>query len=170
MEDEVRMSKPIKRYTVSLPIRENQVLLGMKRRGFGEGKWNGFGGKVEPAETTEAAAHREIKEETGGLTAKTIEEMGIIIFDIEGKDHRLEVHFFRVLDWEGAPQATEEMRPEWFATDAIPYGEMWAEDKLWLPILLAGKKFQGSCFYESDEHTINSHTIREVAVLEPAAT
>jgi hypothetical protein len=24
---------------------KNQVLLGMKKRGFGEGKWNGFGGK-----------------------------------------------------------------------------------------------------------------------------
>lgn len=163
------MSKPIKRYTVSLPIRGNQVCLGMKLRGFGEGKWNGFGGKVEPGETHEAAARREIKEETGGMTAKVIEEIGIITFDIEGKDHRLEVHFFRVTDWVGEPTQTDEMRPEWFATDSIPYGEMWAEDKLWLPLLLAGKKFQGSCYYESDEHTIKSHTIQEVAVLEPAA-
>lgn len=26
---------------------QNQVLLAMKKRGFGEGKWNGSGGKVE---------------------------------------------------------------------------------------------------------------------------
>ena len=37
---------------------KNQILLGMKKRGFGSGKWNGFGGKVEPNETIEEAAKR----------------------------------------------------------------------------------------------------------------
>ena len=35
----------------------SEVLLGMKKRGFGVGKWNGFGGKVEPGESIVAAAH-----------------------------------------------------------------------------------------------------------------
>ena len=30
---------------------ETKVLLGMKKRGFGVDKWNGFGGKVEVGET-----------------------------------------------------------------------------------------------------------------------
>lgn len=34
------------------------VLLGMKKRGFGAGKWNGFGGKVQPGETIEEAARQ----------------------------------------------------------------------------------------------------------------
>nr|CAD7569503.1 unnamed protein product [Timema californicum] len=34
------------------------VLLGMKKRGFGKGKWNGFGGKVELGETIHQAAVR----------------------------------------------------------------------------------------------------------------
>lgn len=29
----------------------SDILLGWKKRGFGQGKWNGFGGKVEPGET-----------------------------------------------------------------------------------------------------------------------
>lgn len=37
---------------------KNQILLGMKKRGLGSGKWNGFGGKVEPNETIEEAAKR----------------------------------------------------------------------------------------------------------------
>ena len=45
--------------------REGEVLLGMKKRGFGEGKWNGFGGKVEAGETIVEAAAREVKEECG---------------------------------------------------------------------------------------------------------
>jgi 8-oxo-dGTP diphosphatase / 2-hydroxy-dATP diphosphatase len=36
----------------------NEILLGLKKRGFGEGKWNGFGGKVNPTETITDAAIR----------------------------------------------------------------------------------------------------------------
>ena len=36
----------------------------MKKRGFGEGKYNGFGGKIKDKETIEAAAIRELYEET----------------------------------------------------------------------------------------------------------
>ena len=45
--------------------REQQLLLAMKKRGFGTGKWNGAGGKVEPGETIEQAAIRECQEEIG---------------------------------------------------------------------------------------------------------
>lgn len=44
--------------TLVMVTRPNQVLLGMKKRGFGEGKWNGFGGKVEKGETIFEAAQR----------------------------------------------------------------------------------------------------------------
>lgn len=42
-----------------------RVLLGMKKRGFGEGKWNGFGGKREGEETMVECAQRELQEESG---------------------------------------------------------------------------------------------------------
>lgn len=35
-----------------------QILLGMKKRGFGAGKWNGFGGKLEENESNEVGAKR----------------------------------------------------------------------------------------------------------------
>lgn len=38
--------------------RTREILLGMKKRGFGMGKWNGFGGKIEGDETTEEGARR----------------------------------------------------------------------------------------------------------------
>jgi 8-oxo-dGTP pyrophosphatase MutT (NUDIX family) len=34
---------------------EQKILLAMKKRGFGEGKWNGVGGKREPGESIEGA-------------------------------------------------------------------------------------------------------------------
>eukprot|EP00047_Mylnosiga_fluctuans_P013933 m.34239 g.34239 ORF g.34239 m.34239 type:complete len:76 (+) comp5193_c0_seq2:48-275(+) len=30
------------------------------------------------------------------------------------------------------------MAPEWFALDAIPFDRMWADDKIWMPMLLEG--------------------------------
>ena len=53
-----------------------RVLLGMKKRGFGVGKWNGFGGKVEPGETVVEAAAREVTEECG-YSVKT-EDLGCV--------------------------------------------------------------------------------------------
>lgn len=44
--------------TLVLVVQPGRVLLGMKKRGFGAGKWNGFGGKVQPGETIEQAARR----------------------------------------------------------------------------------------------------------------
>ena len=42
-----------------------RVLLGMKKRGFGVGKWNGFGGKLHANETMVECAARELHEESG---------------------------------------------------------------------------------------------------------
>lgn len=44
--------------TLVLVVQPGRVLLGMKKRGFGAGKWNGFGGKVQPGESIEDAARR----------------------------------------------------------------------------------------------------------------
>lgn len=39
----------------------------MKKRGFGAGRWNGTGGKVEAGETAQQATKRETEEEIGVL-------------------------------------------------------------------------------------------------------
>jgi 8-oxo-dGTP diphosphatase / 2-hydroxy-dATP diphosphatase len=36
----------------------NKILLGLKKRGFGKGKWNGFGGKLEKDENIIECAKR----------------------------------------------------------------------------------------------------------------
>ena len=48
--------KPHKLFTLMLVVKDGRVLLGEKKRGFGMGKWNGFGGKVEAGETILEAA------------------------------------------------------------------------------------------------------------------
>lgn len=119
-----------------------KVLLGMKKRGFGKGRWNGFGGKVFPEETIEEAAKREIREEAS-IEANDLEKMGVIEFEFKGNPEILEVHIFRSNDFSGMPIESEEMKPQWFHVDEVPFEEMWPDDKAWFPLLLSGKKFRG---------------------------
>ncbi|NTW14329.1 MAG: NUDIX domain-containing protein [Candidatus Moranbacteria bacterium] len=128
--------------TLCLATDGRRVLLGMKKRGFGANRWNGFGGKLEPDESIVDAAKREMLEESG-VRITSLERVGIHEFEFRENPEILEVHVFRVDSFEGEPVETEEMRPQWFSFDDIPYAEMWPDDAYWLPMFLAGKKFRG---------------------------
>lgn len=128
--------------TLCLAVRNQEVLLGMKKRGFGAGRWNGFGGKLEPGETIEAGARREMLEECGVVIGR-MEEVGVHEFEFAADPGEiLEVHVFRVDDFSGEPRETEEMRPQWFSFESIPYDDMWPDDRFWIPLFLAGKRFE----------------------------
>ncbi len=138
--------------------KDNQLLLGMKKRGLGEGRWNGFGGKVLENETIEAAAMREVEEECG-INVTKLEQRGIINFSWPNKkSDPLEGHIFEALEYSGNPIETEEMKPQWFDLDKIPYEEMWADDILWLPHFLANKKFKAEFSFD-DSDKIIAHSI-----------
>lgn len=128
--------------TLCLVIKDGKVLLGMKKRGFGEGRWNGFGGKVQPNESIEAAAIRETREEAG-IEVRNLTEVGVLDFDFGSEQPIHEVHIFKTSEFKGSPSESEEMRPQWFTFNEIPYGQMWADDRFWLPLLLEDKKFKG---------------------------
>ncbi len=124
-----------------------KVLLGMKKRRFGVGRWNGFGGKIEKGETLEQAATRELKEEVG-IEAVKMEKQGILEFSFESDPAVLEVHIFRVTEFRGEPIETEEMKPQWFHVDHIPFEQMWSDDIHWFPFFLAGQKFRGKFLFD----------------------
>jgi len=135
--------------TLCIIAESDRILLGMKKRGFGAGKWNGFGGKVAEGESIEDAARREVVEECG-LIVESMKSAGILEFTFEGKDGVLEVHLFLVDSWHGEIVESEEMRPEWFAIDEIPYSQMWPDDIFWLPSCLAGKQCNGAFHFAPD--------------------
>ena len=140
--------------TLCLAVESGRVLLGMKKRGFGEGRWNGFGGKVEAGETIEEAARREMQEECG-VTIKKMKKVGIHEFEFVTKPEEVwEVHVFRVDEWSGEPEEMEEMRPQWFAFADIPYEEMWADDIYWLPLFLEGKKFRTRILFDPKDNVL----------------
>jgi len=140
-----------------------KILLGMKKRGFGEGKWNGFGGKPKKGEKFHDAAAREIKEETGlKISKKDINKIGKLNFTFSAKPEWNQiVHLFLAKTWQGSPKESEEMKPRWFDFKEIPFDKMWEDDKHWMPLILKGKKIQGDFIFEKDNESIKKHSIEE---------
>lgn len=148
--------------TLLLLRKENQILLAMKKRGFGEGKFNGVGGKLEPDETAEQAMIREAAEEIF-ITPTKYEEVGIMEFHetYKGVRENLIFHLFVATKWDGEPRESEEMKPQWFDIDKIPYDKMFEDDRYWMPLILEGKKVNG--FFEFDDNfKLLSHKVEEI--------
>jgi 8-oxo-dGTP pyrophosphatase MutT (NUDIX family) len=153
--------------TLAMVQKDGKVLLGMKKRGFGVGRWNGFGGKVEEGESLEGAALREVEEEVG-ITPRAFEERGVLEFSFENDEKVLEVHVFRVTDYDGEVRESEEMQPRWFDEGDIPYELMWPDDEYWMPLFFAGKKFTGTFHFDrpSDAEYTSKILEQELAVIE----
>jgi len=145
-------------------VRENLVLLGRKKRGFGAGKINGFGGKVEPGETLTRACCREMLEESGVTVVDSdLKYTGFLVFTFVGRENEeLHVHVFSATRHSGEAVETEEMAPRWYETDRIPFSEMWGDDSHWFPYLLSERKFRGH-FNFADHSVIVSHKLDEVS-------
>ncbi|BFZ02641.1 hypothetical protein BsWGS_05680 [Bradybaena similaris] len=142
-------------------VREaGKILLGLKKRGFGEGRWNGFGGKVEEGETVLQGAKRELLEECG-LKAHSLKTVGLINFEFESDPIILEVHIFQTSDVSGQPTESEEMRPQWYSEESIPFNQMWPDDRMWFPYMLANRQFEGYFLFKGMDVILN-HWLKEV--------
>jgi len=138
-----------------------QVLLGRKKRGFGKGKYNGIGGKIEPGERPFECNLREVREEVGlNLDPVSVREVGQITFRFPyhpAFDHF--VHVFIATAWNGALIETPEMAPEWFNIGEIPYETMWQDDAHWLPRVLRGEQIRAAFSFDRDNETLTTWEI-----------
>ncbi len=137
--------------TLLILRKDNKILLARKKRGFGFGKWNGVGGKVEEKETPEEAMIRETQEEIS-VTPIEYEKIGIIRFVEYIKEELTtnDMHLYIATKWQGVPKESEEMQPKWFSINNLPWEEMFSDDKYWLPLVLKGKKLDA--FFEYDKN------------------
>ncbi len=140
--------------TLIFLIREHELCLAMKKRGFGMGNWNGYGGKVDPPESLVECAVRETFEESGVVvTPVDLEQVAFNEFFLASGTH-IEVTIYFARRWKGEPFETEEMSPKWFSFNSIPYETMWADDPYWLPRCILGEKIRGRASFLPDEKTI----------------
>jgi len=154
----------LQKTTLAFLIRENQILLAMKKRGFGAGKWNGYGGKVKEkkGESIKEAMAREMKEEIG-VKPLVYKQQAVLKFLFhnapQNQNSNQECYVFLIDKWQGEPQESEEMKPQWVPISKIPYAKMWIDDSLWLPKVLARKNLKAEFVFDSKGEKILKHKI-----------
>jgi len=142
---------------------DGRVLLIRKRRGHGAGKINGPGGKPEPGETPLACVVRETLEETG-VRPLDAALAGVFRF-LDTEDQDWLGYIFRADRYTGTPRTTAEAIPEWRSAAALPFDEMWDDDRHWLPRVLRGERLEGDFLFTAG--ALRAHRLRALAPGEP---
>ena len=143
---------------------EKKILLGMKKRRFGKGKWNGIGGKLNEGENIKESLIRETREEINVIVNQNnLVQVATLDFSFKDKfEWNQQVHVFLAEKWEGEPVETEEMLPRWYSIDSLPFKDMWVDDIHWLPSVLEGKKINGSFTLDKTGDEILDMKIKEI--------
>ena len=132
--------------TLLFLLNEDRVLLIRKKRGHGAGKINGPGGKIDPGETPLSAAIRETEEETGVRVRDASLAAEFRFLDLF--DQQWYGYVFIARAWQGTPVETAEAVPFWCPVSELPFDQMWEDDRLWLPRVLAGERLCGDFLFD----------------------
>ena len=147
---------PQMRSTLVFIRSEGKVLLIHKKRGLGEGKINGPGGKVEKGESVDDCAVREVQEEVG-LTPLEPQAVAELYFQFTDG---LSIHctVYTADEFAGELIETDEAQPFWVPIAEVPYDKMWEDDQLWLPQILNGQFAEGYFTFADDTMLSNDIT------------
>lgn len=141
--------KPTEEAVLCFVIEDERILLIHKKTGLGKGLINGPGGRIEINEYPMDAAIRECKEELN-IEVQSLEKSGLLHFQFTD-GYSLKVHVFKTQEYSGIPIETREARPIWADLDRIPYSKMWADDKIWIPLMLQNRSFKGYFIFNKQE-------------------
>jgi len=120
------------------------------------GKWNGLGGKLEPGETPEESAIREIWEEAG-LKAANPRLRGIITFPGFANDEDWYTFLFVVDEFEGELIDPPEGYLKWVPDDELLDLNLWEGDRIFIPWLDQPGFFSGKFVYR--DGVLISHNV-----------
>jgi 8-oxo-dGTP diphosphatase len=140
------------------PSGSTEVLLGLKRTGFGTGKIVGLGGHVEAGESDAEAVCREVWEEAGIVVLQEdLSDAGAVEFVFPAKpEWNMNTRLFTARRWQGEPSESPEITPEWFDTRSLPVERMWQDADHWLPVVLEGGTVDIVVTLNPDNETVAS--------------
>jgi 8-oxo-dGTP diphosphatase len=145
--------------TICHVIRDRKLLLKKANRGISVGKWNAPGGKSEPGEAPEECARREVLEETG-LVVSNLFHHGALTFLMDGgKTLHTRAHLFSTSKASGRARSSDEGHVKWFSVDDLPFDEMWEDDRIWIPLMLSGIRFNATFTYDAANRHVTGFAI-----------
>ncbi|MDQ0734306.1 8-oxo-dGTP diphosphatase [Arthrobacter agilis] len=139
-----------------------EVLLGLKRTGFGSGRVVALGGKIDGQETALDAAVREVREESGiDLLPAGVREAGRITWSFPARPAWNMVAFLFTADaGAAAPRPSEEIEPRWYPIDELPWHSMWQDAPHWVPLVLDGRRIAATIVMDADNEGVASAVVR----------
>ncbi|MBV1780479.1 NUDIX domain-containing protein [Paeniglutamicibacter sp. ABSL32-1] len=134
-----------------------RVLLGLKQRGFGAGRVVAPGGKIEPGESPEAAAVRELLEETSLVAdASSLLPAARVYFRFPANpDADMDCTIYLTSAFTGLALPSAELAPEWHPVANLPLERMWDDSALWLGRILAGERFDAMVRLAPDNESVD---------------
>jgi len=137
----------LRQATLCFLVRDDEVLLALKKRGFGVNRWNGVGGKPKDGETIEQTMVRETEEEILVTPTNFWQVAQLDFYFVDKPEWNQRVLVYLADEWKNEPGETEEMAPQWFKKSVLPFVEMWPDDPYWLPQVLAGEKLEAEFLF-----------------------
>ena len=119
-----------------------------KKNDMHAGKWNGLGGKLEPGETPEECAVREILEESGLKVINPILK-GVLTFPAFSNDEDWYAFVFVAHEFEGQLIDSPEGDLKWVDNSELLDLNLWDGDRIFLPWLDRPGFFSGKFIYEN---------------------
>ena len=130
-----------------------------KEQDYHEGKWNGLGGKLEPGETPEECAIREVKEESG-LDIENPHLKGIITFPMFDEIDDWYVYVLTATEFSGSLIDSPEGNLEWIEDGKLKDLNLWDGDYTFMEWLNQDRFFSAKFNYENKQlidHTVVFH-------------
>ncbi len=121
-----------------------------KKNDMHQGKWNGLGGKLEPGESPEECAVREVWEESG-LTCRNPRLRGFITFPAFDQIDDWYTFLYTLDDFDGELIDSPEGNLAWIENERLLELNLWPGDRLFLPWVFQDRLFSAKFVYDKGE-------------------
>ncbi|GAB3554068.1 hypothetical protein GCM10027404_27530 [Arthrobacter tumbae] len=135
-----------------------EVLLGLKRSGFGTGRIVALGGGLEHGETAAEAAAREVQEESGIVVeVADLLELGPVRWRFPANPALdMDAVVFTADRFIGEPALTDEIDPCWYPVAQVPWEGMWEDARHWIGHVLRSQPLNVTVTLNTDNETVRA--------------